>query len=153
MNLSKNVKVVGSSLGVPAAASTSQNSHWIDTQGFNGCMMIVKGSTLAGGTSGFGTWTLTARHAASKSTLVWGSIGTVTSTAILAAAGTNRIMTFDVYKPLKRYLRFTITGSSVGTYEFIPVLYEPRRPGHSSACGPLSTTTWAGSTCVASKAT
>ena len=152
MNLSGYIKVVGSSLGVAAAATTTHNSAWVDTQGFNGCMCIVKGSTLAGGTSGFGTWTLKAHHAASRSTLVMGTLGTITSTAILAAAGTNRLVTFDVYKPLKRYLRFAISGSSVGTYEFIPVLYEPYRPG-SSACGPASTTTWAGSTVVAGKST
>jgi hypothetical protein len=152
MNFSKNIQLVGSSLGVIAAATTSQNSHWVDTQGFNGCMMICKGSTLAGGTSGFGTWTMTAYHAASRSSAAMGSLGTVTSTAILAGAGTNRIVSFDVYKPTKRYLRFTVTGSSVGTYEFIAVNYEPYRPG-SSGCGPASTTTWAGSTAVASKTT
>ena len=152
MNLSKNVKVIGSSLGVIAAATTTQNTHWVDTQGFNGCLMIVKGSTLAGGSSGFGTWTLTGYHSASRSSLVMGAIGTVTSTAIRAAAGTNRLVTFDVYKPLKRYLRFSVTGSSVGTYEHIAVLYEPKAPG-TSQCAPGATTTWAASSAVASVAT
>jgi hypothetical protein len=152
MNLSKNSQVIGSSLGVIAAATTSQNSHWVDTKGFNGTMMICKGSTLAGGSSGFGTWTLTAYHAASKSSASMGAIGTITSTAILAGAGTNRIVSFDVYKPVKRYLRFTVTGSSVGTYEFIAVNYEPCSPG-SSGWGPDSTTTWGGSTAVASPTT
>lgn len=150
MNLSKNVALVGSTLGVKAAATTSQNSHWVDMQGYNGCMMIVKGSSLAGGTSGFGTWTLTGYHAASRSSLVQGAIGTITSTAILAAAGTNRLVAFDFYKPLKRYVRCCITGSSVGTYEFIAVQYEPKRPGSSQLS---DSTTYFGSTCSVSKST
>ena len=150
MNLSKNVALVGSSLGVVAAATTSQNSHWVDTKGYNGCMFICKGSTLAGGSSGFGTWTITGYHAASKSSSVQGAIGTLTSTAVRAAAGTNRIAAFDIYKPLKRYVRCCITGSSVGTYEWIGVLYEPRRGGSSQLD---ASTTYVGSTCVASPTT
>lgn len=150
MNLSKNVSLVGSSVGVVAAATTTSNSHWVDTRGYNGCMFICKASTLAGGSSGFGTWTITAYHAASKSSSVQGSLGTYTSTAVLAGAGTNRLHVFDVYKPTKRYLRCAITGSSVGTYEWIAVLYEPRRPGSTQLS---ASTTYSGSTCVSGKTT
>jgi hypothetical protein len=151
MNLSKNVLVVGSSIGVATAASSSINSAWIDTRGFNGCMCIVRGSTLAVSS---GAHRVYAIHAASASSASEGKLGYIatSSGAHVATAGTNRNYIFDVYKPIKRYLRFRVDNSSAGTYEFIPVLYEPRRPG-STFCDANATTSLYASTCVVSKTT
>jgi hypothetical protein len=151
MNLSKNVLVIGSSIGVATAASSSINSPWIDTQGFSGCMCVVRGSTLAVSS---GAHRVYAIHAASKSSASEGKLGYIASSsgAHVATAGTNRNYVVDIYKPTKRYVRFRVDNSSAGTYEFVPILYGPKRPG-STACDANATTSLYASTCIVGKTT
>jgi len=100
MNLSKNVKVT--LVQAPLAdGQTDPDSSAVDMQGFEGVMFVG----IVGTVTGSGTASLKAAQSSDNSN--FSDLSGVVATG--AAGGSDKFLVLDVYKPLERYVRTTLT--------------------------------------------
>ena len=111
MNLLYNTKITPGLLGLSTGAASTGRE--IDMSGFEGCLFILHGTSLMENSAG--ATLKAAGSTASGGTFVAYS-QTAASTHIQATASFDRKMiTLDVYKPLKRYVKCLVTGNSSDT--------------------------------------
>ena len=117
--ISKTTKLVLCMTPLTSGTSTSdQASDAVDTTGFNGCRFMVTCGTAVG--TGYG---ITAQ--ASTSTTV-GDFASFTTSITAASTVSNRVLSVDVYKPTKRYLRVISTSTTTNDLGgVIAELYDP----------------------------
>ena len=117
--ISKSTKLVLCMTPLTSGTSTSdQASDAVDTTGFNGCRFMVTCGTAVG--TGYG---ITAQ--ASTSTTV-GDFASFTTSITAASTVSNRVLSVDVYKPTKRYLRVISTSTTTNDLGgVIAELYDP----------------------------
>jgi len=100
MNLSKNVKIT--MVQAPLAdGQTDPDSAAVDMQGFEGVMFVG----IVGTVTGSGTASLKAAQSSDNSN--FSDLSGVVATG--AAGGSDKFLVLDVYKPLERYVRTTLT--------------------------------------------
>jgi hypothetical protein len=100
MNLSKDVKVT--LVQAPLAdGQTDPDSSSVDMQGFEGVLFIG----IVGTVTGSGTASLKASQSSDNST--FNDLSGVVATG--SAGGSDKFLVLDVYKPLDRYVRTTLT--------------------------------------------
>ena len=100
MNLSKNVKIT--MVQAPLAdGHTDPDSAAVDMQGFEGVMFVG----IVGTVTGSGTASLKAAQSSDNSN--FSDLSGVVATG--AAGGSDKFLVLDVYKPLERYVRTTLT--------------------------------------------
>ena len=100
MNLSKNVKVT--LVQAPLAdGQTDPDSSSVDMQGFEGVLFIG----IVGTVTGSGTASLKASQSSDNSS--FNDLSGVVATG--AAGGSDKFILLDVYRPLDRYVRTTLT--------------------------------------------
>jgi len=100
MNLSKNVKVT--LVQAPLAdGQTDPDSSAVDMQGFEGVMFVG----IVGTVTGSGTASLKAAQSSDNSS--FSDLSGVVATG--SAGGSDKFFVLDVYRPLDRYVRTTLT--------------------------------------------
>ena len=100
MNLSKDVKVT--LVQAPLAdGQTDPDSSSVDMQGFEGVLFIG----IVGTVTGSGTASLKASQSSDNSS--FNDLSGVTATG--SAGGSDKFILLDVYRPLDRYVRTTLT--------------------------------------------
>lgn len=97
--------------GAPVAAGTSDTQTFteIDTQGFESCVITVVLGTITGS----GTATLRAKGSNTSSTYGSGTVdlfqvpgtSTVASAAASGSGDSNKVLTLEIYRPGRRYIR------------------------------------------------
>ncbi|MEZ5514064.1 MAG: hypothetical protein R3F58_09375 [Steroidobacteraceae bacterium] len=115
--LNQNVKIV-SALDY-ASGSANRNGAVIDTAAFEGALLQVHFAAIAGAVS----------IAAAHGNLADGSdMSTIASTSrAIAPADSNKIISLDLFRPLKRYVRLVVTkGGNTSAESAQVILYGPK---------------------------
>jgi len=135
-------------LSFQSSAST-HNSTGIDLANREGCLFIASFSTLAEGASSIKIKIQGSTVGTTAGFVSYAGSG-ISSTAIVTNSRNRRVAVLDLYKPLKRYARVRIEGSSSGVKYLNSVLAMPygvRRPASTALYG---STHIAGSTLMVS---
>lgn len=156
MNLIKNVNIVKASTIRFAAASTIVSKR-VDMAGYEGVVFIAVGSSLLAATTGSTAGnTKTQLHVSGTSSTAgtWNRYSgfAASSSGLAAAAGTKRLLVLDLYRPLDRYVRALVKGSSAANYidAILAIQYGAKRAGSTAL---MRSTMVAGSTVLASPTT
>ena len=156
MNLLQHVNVIKAST-IRFAANTTVLSKAVDMAGFEGVLFIAVGSSLLAATTGSTAGNTKTIMFAKGSSAAAGTYNrysgwAASSSGLAAAAGSNRLMLLDVYRPRDRYVKAALRGTSAANYidSIIAIQYGARRPGSSAL---QQSTMVAGSTVVVSPAT
>lgn len=107
MSLTKNVKITRVSAAA-AAGQTAVNSSILDMQGFDGVLFLV----LTGDVSDTSVLTLKAEQNAVNSGTGMAALSGSAAFTAGATSADNKILSLDVFKPSKRYLRAALTRAT-----------------------------------------
>jgi len=129
MNLLNQVRVLRCLDAKTSGGNITTTGKAVDTKGFEGVLFIAQGSTLLNKAAVY----MSCKTAATTTATFMAA--NTRSTGILCTSGLldSKTFCYDIYRPLKRYVKPIVVGASSGhIFSITAILYGARRPGSSA---------------------